>query len=201
MNHIIDSPQIVDLGLSSRWSSCNLGANSPEELGDYYAWGEIEPKRCFDRDNYRWFSQDLSTKYGMIGDSARLNTNILTQLDIRDDVAHVVLGGSWRIPSLRDIAELYDKCEWVWTELNGINGCIITSKVDGHTDCSIFLPAAGCIYQSDRINFGFSGQYWSSALYRDNSRNAIITTFDSNRRYKYIPHPRFIGMPIRPVCD
>lgn len=201
MNHINDSPQIVDLGLSSRWSSCNLGANSPEELGDYYAWGEIEPKRCFDRDNYRWFSQDLSTKYGMIGDSARLNTNILSQLDIRDDAAHLLLGGSWRLPNLKDIRELYDKCEWTWCKMNGINGCIITSKVDGHTDCSIFLPAAGCICQSKKINLGFMGYYWSSAIYMDNSRNAIITTFDSHRRYKYIPNPRYMGLSIRPVCD
>lgn len=201
MNHIIDSPKIVDLGLSSRWSSCNLGANSPEELGDYFAWAETEPKSCYDRDNYKWFCRDMSPKYGMNGDSARLNTNILSQLDIRDDAAHVVLGGNWRIPSLRDITELYDKCEWVWTIMNGINGCIITSKVDEHTDRSIFLPAAGCICKSEKMNLGFMGYYWSSAIYMDNSRNAIITSFDSRRRYRYIPHPRYIGLPIRPVCD
>jgi hypothetical protein len=201
MNHIIDSPQIVDLGLSSRWSSCNLGANSPEELGDYYAWGEIEPKRCFDRDNYRWFSKGLFPKYGMIGDSARNNMNILTELDLNDDVAHVMLGGTWRIPSMQDMGELYKYCDWEWTTMQGINGCRVSSLIKGYTDCSIFFPAAGCIFQLNKINLGLMGYYWLSAIYKDNSKNAIITTFDCHRRYKYIPHPRFIGMPIRPVCD
>lgn len=195
MNQIIDSP--VDLGLGVKWSSCNLGANSPEDYGDYFSWGEAEPKSSYDIDNYRW----LSNKYGMIGDSARKKKSILTELDLEDDVGHVRLGGKWRIPSLVDIAELYDKCEWTWCKMNGINGCIITSKVKGFTDCSIFLPAAGCICQSKKINLGLMGYYWLSAIYKDNSKNAIITTFDRHRRYRYIPHPRYIGLPIRPVCD
>ena len=201
MNQIIEKQQIVDLGLSSKWSTCNLGASSPEEYGDYYAWGELEPKSSYDINNYKWFSKNLSNRYGMVGDSARLDKNIYTQLVVEDDVTHLMLGSTWRMPSIEDIRELYEKCDWIWTKMNGINGCKITSMVKGYEDSSMFLPAAGCICKSIKMNFGSMGYYWSSAIYKDNSKNAIITTFDCRRRYKHIPHPRYYGLPIRPVCD
>lgn len=199
MNQLKDSP--VDLGLGVKWSNCNLGANSPEDYGDYFSWGEVVPKNNYDIDNYRWSSWELPNKYGMNGDNAWMNKNILTELEPEDDAAHVMLGSTWRMPSIEDIHELYEKCDWLWTQMNGIKGCKITSRVKGYTDYFIFLPASGCICQSVMMNLGLFGYYWSSAIYKDNSKNAIITTFDSHRRYKYIPSPRYYGVPIRPVCD
>jgi hypothetical protein len=201
MNQIIYNPQIIDLGVSHKWASCNLGANSPEEFGNYFAWGEIESKSIYDCNNYKWFVDGISNKYGDIGEETILNTNSLKKLDLEDDAAHVMLKGTWRIPSLKDIDELYKQCDWIWTAMNGISGCRITSKVQGYTDSFIFIPAAGCICRSDKVNYGFSGFYWSNSIYKDNIHKAIMTTFDCNRRYRYMPCSRYIGLPIRPVCD
>lgn len=193
--------QMVDLGLSSKWATCNLGANSPEEAGDYFAWGETEPKNNYDSNSYKWFAEGMTSKYGAEGDCANVNPGILTNLDSRDDVAHIRLSGSWRMPSLKDIAELHDKCAWRWTRRKGVKGVLITSKVEGYTDRSIFLPAAGCIYQSEKVNYGFCGYYWTDALYKSNSKHAISTVFDSKIKTRYLPNHRYAGLPIRPVCD
>ena len=193
--------KVIDLGLSSKWASCNLGANTPEESGVFFAWGEIEPKSVYGSDNYKWFAEGMTSKYGAEGDCANIDPDIQTILDPADDVAHVRLGESWRMPSMKDIAELHEKCAWRWTRRKGVKGCLLTSKVEGFSDRSLFLPAAGCIYQTDRVNLGYVGYYWSSSIYKSNSKHAILTAFDSKILIKYLPNHRYAGMPIRPVCD
>ena len=126
---------------------------------------------------------------------------IKTTLDPEDDVAHIRLGGSWRIPNLRDIAELHEKCSWRWTRRNGMKGYLITSEVEGYTDRSIFLPAVGFISQTNIVNYGHSGYYWTSELYNQNAKHAIATVFDRTILIKYLPNQRYAGLTIRPVCD
>lgn len=191
---------VIDLGLTSKYATCNLGATSPVESGEYFAWGELETKIRFNTDNYLYYANG-NCKYGKEGDCARLNPKINTILDSEDDVAHMRLGGSWRMPCLKDIAELHDKCTWEWTRRKGVKGYLLTSKVEGYTDRSIFLPAAGFVLRDEKKNVGKAGYYWTSELYNQNARDAITTAFDRHILIRYLPNPRYAGLCIRPVCD
>ena len=111
----------VDLGLSVKWATCNVGANSPEDYGDYFAWGEITPKTIYTTSNYSYSDNP-------------------TILPLSNDAAHANWGGSWRMPTDAEMTELRSNCTWTWTSQNGVNGRKITSKSNGN---SIFLPAAG----------------------------------------------------------
>ena len=108
----------VDLGLSVKWATRNVGAAGPEEIGGYYCWGETESNHSFDISKYKG----------------------KTVLYPEDDVAHVKLGGSWRMPTTKEIDELVKKCTWSWASVNGEIGFLITSNKRGYTDRSIFLP-------------------------------------------------------------
>lgn len=145
----------VDLGLPSRtlWANMNVGATTPEEYGDYYAWGEVKTKR-----HYRKYSKYLPIKY-----SVRDNILILTT---DDDVATKELGQDWRMPTDIEIEELLDTsiCTITLCVQNGTKGYIVKNKKIGVGD-SIFLPCAG---QKDYGNYrlfpGTTGYYWSSTL-------------------------------------
>ena len=193
-------PGAVDLGLSVYWASCNVGASSPEEYGEYFAWGETEPKddnNCIYSYRYSSSSTPL-TKYGT--DSTYGIVDNKTVLDPEDDVAHVKLGGSWRMPTVSEIDELKNtsNCTWEWTTMNGVNGYKVTSKKIGYTDKWIFLPAAGGMYDPRPLGAGSVGVYWSSSLDTDypyrafhlSFRSAYVTGFSSVRHY---------GLSVRPV--
>ncbi len=117
----------VDLGLSVRWATCNIGANYPEEYGDYFAWGEITPQRLYDWGIYQYCDGTQSTmtkyntnsKYGLVDNKTTLETN--------DDAANKNWGGTWRIPTDTEWTELQKKCTWKWTTHNGVNGYKITT--------------------------------------------------------------------------
>ena len=129
---------MIDLGLSVLWADCNVGANSPEELGARFAWGETAQKTYYTKENYQ-----LNGKYNSWG--AR------KKLDAADDAAHVNWGGDWRMPTKEEYAELFKNCEWADTTINGVEGFLFTSKVPGYTSNSIFLPFTnGGIYAADR---------------------------------------------------
>ena len=199
--YLIAEPEAVDLGLSVKWASFNLGALSPEDYGDYYAWGETGPKELYCWSTYKWCNGSNTTL-------TRYNTNASygivdnkTELDLEDDTAHVALGGKWRMPTSLEWQELQDNCSWEWTTINGVNGRKITSNKDGYTDKWIFLPAAGYIYSE--VNhyvdgLGLTGEYWSSEL-----------NFPSNARYFFFNDTwvdaesffRCAGFPIRPVLE
>ena len=129
--------EYVDLGLSVKWATCNMGASSPEEYGDYYAWGETETKSTYDWNTYKWCkgSENTLTKYCTDSDYGTVDNK--TVLDPEDDVAHVKWGGNWRMPTDAEIEELRENCIWKWTTQNGKNGYKVTSKKNGN---SIFLP-------------------------------------------------------------
>ena len=182
----------VDLGLSVKWATMNVGATTPEGYGDYFAWGETSTKDTYDWSTYFDTNDggDTFTKYNNEGGK--------TVLDPEDDAAHVNWGGSWRMPTKAEWQELLDNCTWTWTTQNGINGYKVTSNKEGYTDRFIFLPASGSRYDSDIRYVGSSGGYWSSSRGEGYSDYAWDLRFSSGRRGHY-GSIRGYGRSVRPV--
>ena len=193
--------EYVDLGLSVKWATFNVGATKPEEYGEYYAWGEKVTKTYYQWYTYKWHDgsyPDL-TKYCNDSNCGKNGfTDNKTILDNKDDVAHVKWGGSWRMPTNEEQEELLYRCTWDTMTLNGVNGFLVTSKVSGYTDCSIFLPAAGCREDSDIFNDGIRGYYWSSTLDSDYPADAYAI-FLSPGFESCSNHSREYGLSVRPV--
>lgn len=175
---MIQGHESVDLGLSVLWASCNIGSNSPEEFGDYFAWGETYTKSCYNKMTYKFAGETLGatnlptidaqiksrldyTKY--LGEENKQNPNDV-KLDISDDVANAQWGSLWRMPTLKEISELLDSCNWVLDEVKGITGYWAVSKVNGN---KIFFPLAGYISDDQVFGVGKSGKYWASELRKD----------------------------------
>ena len=179
----------VDLGLSVKWATCNVGAEKPEEYGDYFAWGEVEPKAEYSWENYKWGDGTASnmTKYN--------EKDGLTTLKLEDDAAHVNWGENWRMPTDAEFTELQERCTWTWTTQNGVNGY----KVVGPNENSIFLLATGYLYGTSLLNVGSSGRYWSSSLYTSDPSNAYFVYFNSSHATKNSNY-RYLGRSVRPVC-
>ena len=181
----------VDLGLSVYWAKCNIGADSPEQYGDYYAWGETETKDNYSWETYKWCNNgdyDNLTKYGTVDNK--------TVLDLEDDVAHLKLGGKWRMPTDEEFTELRTNCTWTWTTENDVNGYKVTAP-NGN---SIFLPAAGGWNESSLYLEGSLGYYWSSSLNSDSPSIAWRIFFSSGtvHRGDYV---RYYGFSVRPVTE
>ena len=187
--------EYIDLGLSVKWATCNIGANQPEDVGNYFAWGETEPKVNFNLENYKWYNKTSSTltkyctnsEYGIVDNKRKL--------DLNDDAAHVNWGGNWRMPTTSELNELINKCTWTWTD----RGCIVTSKINGN---SIYLPLAGerqygstwysgsiGFYHSSELAYGYPYPYPAGLYFILRYEKAEVQTI--NRAY---------GYPIRPVC-
>ena len=190
----------VDLGLSVKWATCNVGASSPEGYGSYFAWGETSPKNEYTWENLKYRTEGDS--YGNVKFSKYVASSKFgpvdnkTCLELMDDAAHANWGGSWRMPTNDEFKELIDKCTWTWTTENGKNGYKVVSKVNGN---SIFLPAAGWRYDTLLNNAGSKGDYWSSSLRKSDSYEARNLGFKSGSRYWSVSG-RFNGHPVRPVC-
>lgn len=166
----------VDLGLPSGtlWATCNVGAETPEGFGEYYAWGEISTKAVY-YNNYQY-------------------TETPDVLPLQDDVANVKWGGKWRMPTLAEVKELVSLCTSSYTFINGIKGLTVTSKVNGK---SIFFPRTGSyndglFYYSDE-----QGMYWSSTS-EDNSLAYALyfSDFDGFTSHWF---NKYFGFPVRPV--
>ena len=184
--------ETVDLGLSVKWASHNVGATAPEEYGGYYAWGETEEKSSYDWSTYKYCngSETSMTKYCTSSSYGTVDNK--TILEPGDDVAHVKWGGSWRMPTLAEQQELLNNCTWQWTTLNGINGY----RVTGPNGNSIFLPAAGYRYGTGVSRQGSVGDYWSCSL----SSSACSLYFSSSYHY-WCGSSRYNGRSVRPVCE
>lgn len=139
----------VDLGLSVRWAACNVGADAPEALGNLYAWGEVARKRDYAEENYRYYSN---------GEYQNIGVNICGS--IQYDVARLLWGEPWRLPTRGEVRELMEKCQWVADTLNNVAGYRIT----GPSGRSIFLPSAGCQTGKEREEVGTGGYYWTGSL-------------------------------------
>ena len=188
--------QAVDLGLSVKWASCNVGANRPEEYGDYFAWGEVKSKSVYDWSTYKYCNGSSSTltKYNTNTRDGRVDNK--TTLDAQDDVATVNWGGAWRMPTKAEQNELRTKCKWEWTTLNGVNGY----KVIGPNGNSIFLPAAGLIREGALRSAGSYGNYWSSSLSTVSPNFAYNVYFNSGS-VDWGDGYRYFGRSVRPVCQ
>ena len=189
-----EAAQAVDLGLSVKWANMNVGAESPEDYGDYFAWGETRAKTNYDWSTYFDTNDNGSTFTKYNNDGGK------TVLDPEDDAAHVNWGGSWRMPTQAEWQELLDNCTWTWTTQNGIKGYKVTSNKAGYTDKFIFLPAAGCRDESGLYDAGSYGYYWSSSLYGHDSFLAWLLGFDSGYR-DLGGSDRYGGPSVRPVLQ
>ncbi len=188
--------EYVDLGLSVKWATCNVGASSPEDYGDYYAWGETETKSTYDWSTYKWCKGSYSTMTKYCTDSYYGTVDNKTVLDPEDDVAHAKWGGSWRMPTRAEQDELREKCTWTWKTQNGKNGYKVTSKSNGN---SIFLPAAGYRGYGSLYRAGSDGYYWSGSLYYGGDYVAFSLYFVSSVVDWYFNN-RCYGQSVRPVC-
>ena len=187
---VLDKHAYVDLGLSVLWAATNVGAEEPEQYGDYYAWGETETKDDYTWENHIWCNgSDTSlTKYCTSATyGANGFTDGKTELYMEDDVAHVKWGGEWRMPSKIEAQELIDYCTWERITINGIIG----RKVTGPNGNSIFLPEAGYYYYN--THYG-GASYWPSTAY-----NRMAQTLRAGNKIAIIGGNRACGCPIRPV--
>ena len=191
--------EYVDLGLSVKWATCNVGASKPEEYGDCFAWGETEPKSTYNWSTYKYCNGSSSSLTKYCTNSSYGTVDNKTTLDLSDDAARVNWGGSWRMPTMAEQDELLNNCTWTWTTQNGVYGYKVTSKKSGYTSKSIFLPAAGYRDDSWLSSAGSYGDYWSSSLNSNNPYGAWYVLFDSgfvNRSFDN----RYFGFSVRPVC-
>ena len=192
--------EFVDLGLPSGtlWATCNIGANSPEEYGDYFAWGETEPKS-----EYCWSTYDFCnlsdttkvTKYCLESSNGYNGyTDALTELQPEDDAATVNWGANWRMPTKEQRDELKQYCSYEFVTKNNVNGLLITGPSGGQ----IFLPAAGARVYTSVANADDYGYYWLRSL---ETSNSCALMFAVPYRYSFWNYSyfRFVGLSVRPV--
>ena len=193
VNFSFNKHEAVDLGLTSglKWATCNIGASKPEDTGYYLAWGETSGKEEYEWDNYKWCngSKTSLTKY-----TSR------STLEPDDDAAHVLWGGTWRMPSVEEVNELMRECTKSVVTQNGVRGAVFT----GPNGNSIFFPASGCLsYENDWM--GLHGLYWLNSTqnnYWNNDPAADYFEVDC-QTVKYVTYraPRCWGLTIRAVTD
>lgn len=178
--------EYVDLGLSVKWATCNLGATKDDEIGNYYAWGETEPKVEYSENTWK-FNSENRTKYN--DDDNKL------VLDPEDDAATVALGADWRMPDYTELEELMQQCEWTWTTDKERPGFLVKSNKNGNT---IFIPTSGSVDESGEA-YGTSKyvQMWTSE--RPTGSTYPYNLFAVKAGSKISNTYGYIGMTIRPV--
>ena len=191
INDPYNGHEYVDLGLSVKWATCNVGASSPEEYGLYFAWGETTGYTGEQiTSGERLFTQDVY--------DAGTATSISADLTLEQDAAHVNLGGNWRMPTKTEEQELLDNCDGLWTDDyngTGVAGSVFTSKVNGN---SVFFPAAGGCNNSSVKYVGSNGLYWSASW--DSSSRAWYLHLSS--RFNGVGlDARYNGFSVRAVCE
>lgn len=194
--------EYVDLGLSVRWALQNLDAVAPLYLGDYYAWAETSPKSNYNWNTYVWCDGTINTMKKYCDNSLMGYNDFVDNIyniEPVDDVAYRNMGKGWHTPSMSEFEELFDNCDWTWTSENGIYGCLITSRVNGYNDRSIFLPASGNYTNSDLVNAGSIGYYWTNSLHEHSLSYYIY--FNSSLFKKIDYEARGKGFSVRPVSS
>ena len=182
--------EAIDLGLSVKWASCNVGAESPEDYGSYFAWGETEEKSDY--------SSSTSVTYGL-STSALKSRGIIDangNLTAAYDAAATNWGGSWRMPTKAEQDELRNNCTLSWTTQNGVNGY----RVTGPNSNFIFLPAAGYRSNTSFSSAGSYGDYWSATPDSDSGYAYGLLGFGSGD-YCWYSIYRYYGYTVRPVSE
>ena len=177
-----DGHDYVDLGLSVKWGTCNLGAFSPEEYGDYYAWGETSAKTEYIEGNSK---------------SAGISLEDISGNSDYDAATHL-WGKGWRMPTKAEFEELVENTTPRWITLEGIQGYLVTSKKNGN---SIFLPAAGYRFETSLYMVGQIGNYWGATTDVDKTDGAYNLDFGENEFDIDWSSRRNIGLGVRPVRD
>ena len=195
-------PEAVDLGLSVKWATFNLGATSSNEIGTFYAWGEIESKDSYTVNNYQWWNKTSKeiTKYCTIDSLAYGGVaDGLTELQPQDDAAHMIKGEHWRMPDLDECKELVNGCTWTMTTRQGQIGFEGKSKSNGNT---IFLPVAG-FRAGTNLVYETLGGYWSSTLNieKQSCARGLYLNQETPAVNIYYNSSRENGFLIRPVYD
>jgi hypothetical protein len=190
----------VDLGLPDHrlWGTCNIGANTPDESGTFFSWGETAPKGNYSYDNYKWCDGDFSsmTKYTCDFDHTKSKQlDSISVLQAEDDPAAQILGEGWSTPTRSQFTAMINRCDWKVCKLEGTWGYLFTSKENGNT---IFIPLAGCKDYEDLLHTSDWGFYWTKDLHTAESHevyvlqlkkpaNPVATKFQE----------RYIGLPVR----
>ena len=174
----------------------NVGASSPEQYGGYYAWGETSEKSVYNEVNYSYFNGQDTDGDGDIDENLSV-VNIGSDIaGTSYDVAHVRMGGSWRMPSIAQHQELVDNCTLTFTQQNGVYGFLVTGNNGGQ----LFLPAAGYrCWDSDFDGDGSYGFYWSSSLYPETGSGAYYLGLNSDY-WSWDAYYRGGGLSVRAVC-
>lgn len=192
-------PHAIDLGLPSgtKWCCMNVGASSPEQYGGYYAWGETSEKSVYNDVTYSYASGVDSNSDGWYDGTYSIDWFCQDiGIDIADtfyDVAHVRMGGSWRMPKPAQLQELKNNCTYIWAQQNGMNGILVTGK-NGN---QLFLPAAGRNGRPGVHDVGDNGFYWLST--KEFVENANILYF-SRYQFGRSSNSRSFGCSVRAVC-
>ena len=192
------SANAVDLGLPSGtlWADRNVGADSPEGYGDYFAWGETEPKTNYSCSTYKWCNGSFATLTKYCTERSYGSVDNKTTLEAADDAATANWGNKWRMPTKDELSELNSKCTWRWTTQNGVEGYKVTGPNGNH----IFLPAAGYRGDGDLSYVGSRGYYWSSSLYRATRPSCAWYLYFSFPVDSYLSDSnRCYGHPVRAV--
>lgn len=195
-NPPLDEMEAVDLGLSVKWSAWNLGGNAPADFGYYFAWGETEEKENYDWSTYKWGENSYTlTKY--VNDKSFGKDDYVDDkltLDAEDDAAQVLLGDGWRSPTVAEMQELAEQCEWTEDYSYGVGG----TRITGPNGNSIFLPYAGRKYGDVLFQSNSSGYYWTSEIddFYNNQASYLNTAGNLCEVRQY---NRYFGFSIRPV--
>lgn len=176
----VSAGAVVDLGLSVYWCSCNVGAESPEEYGDYFAWGETKPKSKYNGKTYSYYDSNKA-QYIDIGEDIA---------GTEYDAATVNLGSDWRMPTADEMSELLKECSWKWSQIGGNNGYVVT----GPSGNSIFIPAAGF---SGSYNVGEWVYYYTSSSNSDKGATILLKQYNDIKIAK--DQFKYEGASIRPV--
>ena len=197
---VLNGHEYVDLGLPSGtlWATCNVGAETPEGYGDYFAWGETEPKTTYNWSTYQHCNGvlDQLTKYCNDSDYGYNGfTDDLTVLQPSDDAATANWGSGWCMPTVGQWRELRDNTSTVWTIQNGVNGRLFTAP-NGN---SLFLPAAGDRWGDELLWVVEQGGCWSSSLGNDPA-GAWIFGIDEGEADNIFYDDRAVGLSVRAVC-
>jgi len=187
----LQTPEMVDLGLSVKWASFNLGATKPEEYGRFFAWADVTGQTW---NGSSWSGGGFGTILPYMVDT---NGNLKSEYD----AAYVLLGNNWRMPTKAEQEELIYNCKREWTTNyngTGVAGSVFTSKKTGYTNKSIFLPAAGSGGRDGLYYAGTTGHYWSSTVATLN--NSWYLVFYTSNNVNMEMNVRNNGLPIRPVA-
>lgn len=205
--------QYVDLGLSVKWATCNIGSNTIEGWGDYFAWGELQTKHDYSKDTYKGYqySREWEEVEGGGKDAdgfdvplvKKKHKSVTTWPDFSKnisggfhDIAKAEWGGNWRIPTTQEYQELRKKCTWEWTTKNDVRGY----KVTGPNGNWIFLPAAGYRVGMSSNRTETRGYYWTANM-PEKSETKPYLMYLGKDTYKIFTHERYMGLSIRAVCE